>query len=50
MTLTYRTTGQEKSMDDVVNGLIAKITAYQPPFSVTTANLGSGQLQISNAT
>jgi hypothetical protein len=34
----------------VVNGLIAKIAAYQPPFSVTTANLGNGQLQLTNPT
>jgi hypothetical protein len=50
VTISYRTTGDETSIDDVVNGLIAKITAYQPPFSVTTANLGNGKLQLSNAT
>jgi hypothetical protein len=50
VTISYRTTGDETSIDDVVNGLIAKITAYQPPFSVTTANLGNGKLQITNAT
>lgn len=50
VTIAYRTTGDETSMDDVVNGLIAKISAYQPPFSVTTANLGNGQLQITNPT
>jgi hypothetical protein len=50
VTISYRTTGNEAGMDDVVNGLIAKISAYQPPFSVTTANLGNGQLRLSNAT
>jgi hypothetical protein len=50
VTISYRTTGDETSIDDVVNGLIAKITAYQPPFSVTTANLGNGKLQLTNAT
>jgi hypothetical protein len=50
VTISYRTTGDETSIDDVVNGLIAKIAAYQPPFSVTTANLGNGQLQLTNAT
>ncbi len=50
VTISYRTTGNETGIDDVVNGLIAKITAYQPPFSVTAANLGNGKLQLSNAT
>jgi flagellin-like hook-associated protein FlgL len=50
VTISYRTTGDEKSIDDVVNGLIAKISAYQPPFSVTPANLGNGQLQLTNTT
>jgi len=50
VTISYRTTGEETGIDDVVNGLIAKITAYQPPFSVTTANLGAGKLQFTNAT
>jgi hypothetical protein len=50
VTISYRTTGDETDIDDVVNGLIAKISAYQPAFSVTTANLGSGKLQLTNAT
>ncbi|WP_395018128.1 hypothetical protein [Dongia sp.] len=50
VTITYRTTGNEAGIDDVVNGLIAKIAAEQPPFSVTTANLGNGKLQLTNAT
>jgi flagellar hook-associated protein 3 FlgL len=50
VTITYRTTGQEKSLDDVVNGLIAQINNYQPPFSVTASNLGNGQLQLSGTT
>jgi hypothetical protein len=50
VTISYRTTGNEKSIDDVVNGLISGINAYQPPFSVTASNLGGGQLQLSNPT
>lgn len=49
VTITYRTTGDETGIDDVVNALIAKIAATVPPFSVTTANLGNGQLQLTNA-
>jgi hypothetical protein len=50
VTISYRTTGNETSIDDVVNGLIAKISAHTPAFSVTTANLGNGRLQLTNAT
>ena len=50
MTLSYRSTGNETSMDDVVNALISSITTYQPPFSVTATPLGNGQMQISGAT
>jgi hypothetical protein len=50
VTITYQTTGKEKSLDDVVNGLISQINAYQPPFGVTAANLGNGQLQLSSTT
>jgi hypothetical protein len=50
VTLTYRTTGSETSLDDVVNGLIDQINNAQPPFSVTATNLGNGQLQLSNPT
>jgi len=50
VTLTYRTTGKETGLDDVVNGLIDQINNYQPPFSVTATNLGNGQLQLTNPT
>ncbi|HVZ01991.1 MAG TPA: hypothetical protein VHA35_20970 [Dongiaceae bacterium] len=50
VTLTYRSTGKETSMDDVVNALISSITTYQPPFGVTATALGNGQMQISSAT
>ena len=50
VTLTYRTTGKETGIDDVVNGLINQINAYQPPFSVTASNIGGGQLQLTNPT
>lgn len=50
VTVSYRTTGDEPDMDTIVNNMIAKINAYQPPFSVTPSNLGNGQLQLSSAT
>lgn len=50
VTVSYRTTGDEPDMDTIVNNLIAKINGYQPAFTVTPANLGNGQLQLSRAT
>lgn len=49
VTLTYRSTGKETSMDDVVNALISSINTYQPPFGITATALGNGQLQISGS-
>ncbi len=49
VTLTYRSTGKETSMDDVVNGLLSSISTYQPPFGVTATALGNGQMQISGS-
>jgi flagellar hook-basal body complex protein FliE len=49
VTLTYRSTGDEKSMDDVVNALISSIGTYQPPFGVTATALGNGQMRISGS-
>lgn len=50
VTISYRTTGDEPDMNTIVNNLIAKISAYQPAFSVTPSNLGGGRLQLSSAT
>ncbi|MES1151098.1 MAG: hypothetical protein ABUL54_04320, partial [Dongia sp.] len=49
VTLTYRSTGKETSMDDVVNALISSISTYQPPFGITATALGNGQMQISGS-
>jgi hypothetical protein len=50
VTISYRTTGEEQSLDDIVNQLVDKITVYQPPFSVTVTAPGNGQIQIASAT
>lgn len=50
VTLTYRSTGNETSMDDVINALISSISTYQPPFGVTATALGNGQMRISGST
>lgn len=50
VTISYKTTGDETSLDDIVNKLIDKITAYQPPFSVTVTAPGNGQIQIASST
>ena len=50
VTISYRTTGQEKSLDEIAAQLIDKINAYQPPFSVTVTAPGNGQIQLSSAT
>lgn len=50
VTVSYRTTGDEPDLDTIVDKLIGKIANYQPPFSVTAANIGNGQLQLSSAT
>ncbi|WP_374377226.1 hypothetical protein [Dongia sp.] len=50
VTISYKTTGDEKSLDDIVGQLIDKINAYQPPFSVTVTAPGNGQIQIASTT
>nr|WP_298683893.1 hypothetical protein [uncultured Dongia sp.] len=50
VTISYKTTGNETSLDDIVNKLIDKVTAYQPPFSVTVTAPGNGQIQIASTT
>ncbi|WP_374308346.1 hypothetical protein [Dongia sp.] len=50
VTISYKTTGEEKSLDDIANQLIDKINAYQPPFTVTVTAPGNGQIQLVSAT
>lgn len=50
VTISYRTTGEEKSLDEIVDSLVAKIANHQPAFSITPTNLGNGRLQLSGAT
>lgn len=50
VTISYKTTGDEQSLDDIVNSLVDKINAYQPPFGVTVTAPGNGQIQIASAT
>jgi hypothetical protein len=50
VTISYKTTGDEQSLDDIVNKLISKASAYQPPFSVTMTAPGNGQIQITSTT
>lgn len=50
VTISYRTTGEEQSLDEIVEKLVAKINNHQPPFVVTPTNIGNGQLQLSAAT
>lgn len=50
VTISYKSTGDEKNLDDIVNKLIDKISAYQPPFSVTVTAPGNGRIQIASAT
>ncbi len=50
VTISYRTTGEETSLDDIVNQLVDKINAYQPPFTVTVTAPGNGQIQLTSTT
>ena len=50
VTLSYRTTGEETDLNEIVDRLIARINNHQPPFSVTPTNLGNGQLRLESAT
>lgn len=50
VTISYRTTGEEADLNEIVDKLIARINNHQPPFSVTPLNLGNGQMQLSSAT
>jgi hypothetical protein len=50
ITISYKTTGNETSLDEIANRLVEKINAYQPPFSVTVTAPGNGQIQLASAT
>lgn len=50
VTISYKTTGDEKNLDEIVGKLIDKINAYQPPFTVTVTAPGNGRLQIASST
>jgi len=50
VTISYRTTGEETGLNEIVEKLIAKINNYQPPFSVAPTNLGDGQIRLESAT
>ncbi|MBI2254263.1 MAG: hypothetical protein HYU58_06575 [Proteobacteria bacterium] len=50
VTISYRTTGEETSLDEIAGKLVDKINAYQPPFTVAVTAPGNGQIQISSAT
>jgi hypothetical protein len=48
VTISYRTTGEEQSIDEIVDKLISKINNHLPPFGVTPTNIGNGQMQLSS--
>ena len=50
VTISYRTTGNEKTLDEIAQKLANQIATYQPAFSVTPALIGNGQIQLSSAT
>lgn len=50
VTISYRTTGDEPDLNTIVDKLVAKIANAQPPFAVTPANLGNGQLELRAST
>jgi hypothetical protein len=50
VTISYKTTGEEKTLDDIVAKLVDKINAYQPPFTVTVTAPGNGRIQLSSTT
>lgn len=50
VTISYRTTGNEKSLDEIAQKLANQIATYQPAFSVTPSLIGNGQIQLSSAT
>ncbi|MBL9033796.1 MAG: hypothetical protein JNN33_03475 [Rhodospirillaceae bacterium] len=50
VTISYRTTGEEADLNEIVEKLVAKINNHQPAFAVTPLNIGGGQLQLSAPT
>ncbi|WP_374372698.1 hypothetical protein [Dongia sp.] len=50
VTLSYRTTGDEKTLDEIAQKLTSQLASYQPPFNVIATLPGNGQIQLSSAT
>lgn len=50
VTISYRTTGDEKTLDEIAQKLTNQMGTYQPPFTVTAALNGSGEIRLSSAT
>lgn len=48
VTFTYRSNGQEKSIDEITNILVGQITNHQPPYTLTTSNAGNGTINLSS--
>jgi phage tail sheath gpL-like len=47
-TFSYRTTGGEQSLSDVVDALLSQVNAHVPSFTLTASDLGGGKIQISS--
>lgn len=50
VTISYRTTGDEKDLNEIAGKLVDQINAHKPPFTVSVTNTGNGTLQLSSAT
>lgn len=49
VTFTYRTTGNEKSLDEIAQKLTNQMGLYQPPFNVTASLNGDGEIRLTSA-
>ncbi|TDQ84359.1 hypothetical protein A8950_0910 [Dongia mobilis] len=50
VTLSYRTTGDEQSLDEIAQKLANQLAQYQPAFNVTASLAGNGEIRLSSAT
>lgn len=50
VTISYRTTGNEKDLNEIADKLTNLVNTHQPPFTVAISNTGNGTLQLSSAT
>ena len=48
VTISYRTTGNEKDLGEIAGKLTDLINTHQPPFTVAVTNTGNGTLQLSS--